>query len=368
MELDGLTPSQQRDALLELVPALVDKYGNVSSTTAADWYDQVRSAWLESEQIPDDGYKATTSGNPYDHTVLQDEIRYRCDALFPESGKDSTVLLTWLNTRLGKWIQQAGRDTIITNVASDPSTPRYARVPQGASCGFCIMLGSRGFVYSSAEAAGQFRRYHDSCDCAIVPSWDKTNPTLEGYDPEGLYERYLQCRNTLGDMITDGMSADDVTRLVCREMDWRDRQWLYDGTEPEITFETDELRQETENARPHELRTAERLRKHGVTPAFQIDYKLVVNKETGIEERVGLADWVGGIEIKTVDSAKSFRTIDGYIGNASKKSDCTRLIIDNTESKNLTDDQLIEFVRESNRFHGGIIYVLTKDQSLRRIK
>lgn len=90
-----------------------------------------------------------------------------------------------------------------------------------------------------------------------------------------------------------------------------DRGWLYNGTVPPISFPSDEMREEIERARPQEIRTAERLRKHGIVPAFQVDYK-TVKDENGIEQRIGLSDGAGGVEIKTSDKARSFRAIDGY--------------------------------------------------------
>ncbi len=45
---------------------------------------------------------------------------------------------------------------------------RFARIPNGPSCGFCTMLASRGFVYASRKSAGEFTRFHDHCDCRIV--------------------------------------------------------------------------------------------------------------------------------------------------------------------------------------------------------
>ena len=146
-----------------------------------------------------------------------------------------------------------------------------------------------------------------------------------------------------------------------------DRGWLYNGTVPPISFPSDEMREETERARPQEIRTAERLRKHGIVPAFQVDYK-TVKDENGIEQRIGLSDWAGGIEIKTPQSADKFRTVDSYIGNASKKHDCTRLIIDNSENPNMSDEQLAEFILKSQRFKDGIVYIFNEESGLQRIR
>lgn len=52
----------------------------------------------------------------------------------------------------------------------------WARVATGAeTCGWCIMLCSRGPVYGSAEKAGSIRAWHDGCDCKVVPVFDTQN-------------------------------------------------------------------------------------------------------------------------------------------------------------------------------------------------
>ena len=121
-------------------------------------------------------------------------------------------------------------------------------------------------------------------------------------------------------------------------------------------------------ARPQEIRTAQRLRKHGIIPAFQVDFRPVIDPITGIEESIGLPDWAGGIEIKTPDKAKAFRSIDGYLGSASKKENCKRLIIDNTENACMSDEQLIEIIKTINRFKRGSVYILDHSENLIRIK
>ena len=55
------------------------------------------------------------------------------------------------------------------------------------TCMFCTMLASRGFVYHSADTASHA---HPDCNCRIVPSWDKKNPAVEGYDPDKYYDMW----------------------------------------------------------------------------------------------------------------------------------------------------------------------------------
>lgn len=79
--------------------------------------------------------------------------------------------------------QNGGRDAVLQG-AENSKGPRvgYMRVPRGAyTCGFCIMLASRGAVYPTEGSAGKKgvgREYHPGCDCAVRPLYEgQTEPS-----------------------------------------------------------------------------------------------------------------------------------------------------------------------------------------------
>lgn len=217
-------------------------------------------------------------------------------------------------------------------------------------------------MYASRESAGQLGQYHDNCNCRIVAGMPGTE--VDGYDPEGMYDRYLQCRNS----ITHGESGSrnpvwrDWERLsheeqasyaeptggdaynnyiahrIVQEMSTRDRQWLYGGTVPKITYESEELKTKIEKEHPHEIRTANRLCEHGIRTDFVVDEALIVDPTTGRDRKIGLADFENDYEIKTLLEASSFNTVDGYIKNASRKKNIVALVFDNSENDSLTDE------------------------------
>ena len=84
----------------------------------------------------------------------------------------------------GQIVRNTARLTIENSAMADPTHPHYARVPSGTkTCAFCAMLASRGFVYSTERTAGgEDGKYHDNCDCLIIPSWGKSK--LRGYNPD----------------------------------------------------------------------------------------------------------------------------------------------------------------------------------------
>lgn len=99
----------------------------------------------------------------------------------------------------GQLVRQTARLTIEETSDADTSKPRYARVPSGPkTCAFCVMLASRGFAYSSERSAGgEDDKYHNDCDCMIIPSWGASK--LRGYDPDRYMRMYREALARAGD-------------------------------------------------------------------------------------------------------------------------------------------------------------------------
>ena len=188
--LDMADSVAARDALLEVVPALVREYGTVAASAAADWYEGLRST--AGIQIPH--VTVLSAGANLD--AVAGSTRYA-------ASRDNTQSI--LFGAIQRYISYSARDTIRRNAANDRSRPRYGRVPTGAkTCAFCEMLASRGFVYHSQATAGDKARagfgtdFHDDCDCQIVVEWDADTHHIAGYDPDAMYARYVAARATQG--------------------------------------------------------------------------------------------------------------------------------------------------------------------------
>lgn len=221
----------------------------------------------------------------------------------------------------------------------------WARVPSGAeTCGFCFMLSTRGFDYESEfSAGGAGHKFHLHCDCIIVPGTKKT--TIEGYDPDEMYARWVECANTIGlEPVWENRSA------IIAECETRDFKWLYTGTPPEVTYETPKIKHSVTIDNPWEDRTAHRLATVGIEPHFQIDYDWVITD--GIKRKVGLPDFENGVEIKTPrDSENAFGAVKNYVLKTNeRKRGVIRMVIDNSESK-FSDANLIKAIQDvTNEF------------------
>ena len=188
-QLDTQDADATRDALLVFVPLLVAEYGEVAATVAADFYDEAR----DRSGVP--GRFAASLGTPVDAEQVTRDVRWAVGPLYSRTSPDPVSALGLLSQKVDERALQPGRDTIARSTRRDPAGPRWARVPVGKTCAFCLMLASRGATYRSEETAAG--RYHGHCDCTPAPFWPK-DPYPDGYDPDALYEQYNAARQAAG--------------------------------------------------------------------------------------------------------------------------------------------------------------------------
>jgi hypothetical protein len=185
-----------REAVEEFVPMLVDRYGDLAATVAADWFEELR------EKAGARGRFTAVLAEVPPAESIRANARWSITPLFgtpPEGASvaDGRAALARLTQVLDRQAMQAGRDTVALSVEHDPAHARWARVPTGAeTCAFCLMLASRGAEYRTRDTADG-GRYHAECDCVPTPVWDG-DPYPAGYDPDALYERYQAARDAAG--------------------------------------------------------------------------------------------------------------------------------------------------------------------------
>lgn len=151
------------DLIPDLVSAIADiatAYGEVSGTVAADFYDFMAAAG--GRRLP-----PAVPANPVPPRVQVEKLAawatgpLRFADPLPDQALARVVGVT-------QRLAQQPRTSTVINMARRDRT-RWAVVPQGKTCAFCLMLASRGAVYWSEESASAFKRRHTHCDCAFVP-------------------------------------------------------------------------------------------------------------------------------------------------------------------------------------------------------
>lgn len=124
-------------------------------------------------------------------------------------------------SRAGYEISAASGQTMYANGVRDGRRVRFARMASGAeTCQFCLMLASRGFVYTSEEAAGYQGHYHANCDCVVVPQFAK-DARYEGYDPDAEYVRWQDAMraDAEGRASRNGTSVDEELEIIRRNLE-----------------------------------------------------------------------------------------------------------------------------------------------------
>jgi len=180
-------PDAVQTALFEFVPALVSEYGDVAASVAADWYDELRA----SEGVPG-SFRAPLAPS-VSAAQVSDRLGYATRASGPLWLGDSATLTGFLSMMTNEYALQPGRDTVMQAAHSEKAA--YARIPEPGACKFCLMLASRGFVYSKSTAGGS-KKFHGKCRCNAMPVWDETRARVEfGYDPDALYDLYAKVRD-----------------------------------------------------------------------------------------------------------------------------------------------------------------------------
>ena len=193
----GLPPEQAALELKALLPEITDRYGDIAAAAAAEWYEDVRESELGTA-----GYARVGSLAPVEQVA--GTARFAAGAFF--DGTDNSSLLMGAVQR---YVAYAARSTVARNANLEKGEVRWARVPSGAkTCAWCSMLASRGWVYTSEQKAGaNSSDFHEFCDCAIIPSFDRDAAHIDGYDPDRLYEMYQEARSISAPVTQENIAA-----------------------------------------------------------------------------------------------------------------------------------------------------------------
>jgi hypothetical protein len=164
-DLSQATPEGARNALLEVMPLLTERYGDAAGVASLGWYDDLRdTAGVRGAYVPQLAQA--------DLDAVQRATRRAAGSLW--TGRPIDTLVS-LDSILDLHVKRVGRDTMTSTAIADPRAHGWRRVAVGATCGFCNMLASRGAVYK--ERTADFAAHHE-CNCAASPSFDPYAPQV----------------------------------------------------------------------------------------------------------------------------------------------------------------------------------------------
>lgn len=222
--LGAATPQEMRDALVDYVPGLVDTYGRVAATIAAEYFEETT------------GVSATVA-DTFNRDAVQGSVRALAGGLW--TGERATVL-AGVSAAARRHMLQAGRSTLYESARRSPGVG-YARMPEPGACNWCLLLSSRGAVYTEATvttvsearmftgtSGREGRRpgedFHDACRCDGVAVRDDDELP---YDADALYrDRYMPARLADPESL---VNRDDFSSDAAYEKRVADLTGMYDG-------------------------------------------------------------------------------------------------------------------------------------------
>lgn len=179
-----------RELVLQALAAVMPTYTDMAAQASADFYDAARELSIGKPMgaVAISGYdprKTEGAVRGFVRFVLRDDVQTFNDQVLQ---------------RIDYEMKRSAGESMFANGRRDPRKPKFARVPTGAeTCDFCLMLASRGFVYTSEATAGAVKldHYHSGDDCRVVAQWDGGG--VEGYDTQAIYDRWQDAVDALAE-------------------------------------------------------------------------------------------------------------------------------------------------------------------------
>ena len=353
-EARGMTVAEAREASIGIMKDCLAVYGDQAQALSAELFDEI----CEAEGI--DAEPGAMFDDVVDESRLSEKVHYYAGKLqdgdwdgYAGSNADLAAY----------YVHRSALQNIVRNCRRNGV--KYARVPTGReTCGYCFMLSSRRFDYSSEKTASAAS--HPHCDCVIVPGVNGVTK-IDGYDPDGMKSRLAAIEKQCGAEAGNDWKQNAV---VTGSMKLRDGKWLYSGKEPDIKYADESVikkknRNKTEREqRALERKTAARLNKSGIETVFIDDERVNDDGTT-----TGLPDLMNGIELKTVYKASSENTVRKHIGKCKGKDGLKAIVVDVSENPNMDDATALIYVRRSFTRHKfkKPVYLLSHDGSLMAI-
>lgn len=173
----GNKPSEVRAALFAAVPLIVGDYADGAGSLAVEWYEELREDANPSPLFDPQPLALVTDDD------VAAMIARTTEPLFDLEREQARVLgdierelaasLDAMAAEIQREVAAGFRDTITGNTQADPAAVGWQRHARPDGCKFCVMLASRGAVYTAKTA--RFAA-HTNCGCVAGPSFDPDAP------------------------------------------------------------------------------------------------------------------------------------------------------------------------------------------------
>lgn len=176
------------EEVTEIAVDIAMKFSMLGSELGAQWYD------LCSELAGLDVEPAELS--EFDESQIRSRVKYQVDNA-PADSTIGDVVNKFLQDQVQRSIRTTGTANLWRDYERGMAGGRWARVPVGDTCAWCLMLASNGAWYLSEESAigADPGHYHDGCNCIAV--YHANAESIAGYSKqlESYKAKYYDAEN-----------------------------------------------------------------------------------------------------------------------------------------------------------------------------
>jgi hypothetical protein len=163
--LPNMSFNEQASYVRNIIPTVINKYGNVAASVGALHYNEMRSL-----QTVEYGLK------PYVATVpigisFKDKIDNMLGfSIAKNSDSGIKAMAAFLIDELTLYVANYDRETISFNANNEPKTVQIQRVAEADACAFCSTIAAAGVVYEGIawdeDVVTYANDYHSNCNCS----------------------------------------------------------------------------------------------------------------------------------------------------------------------------------------------------------
>lgn len=227
----------QREALMDVLPALGEQYVGASSLVSAQYFTELQA--MNEVKKPIAAEVMDGVGSARWHSLAG----WGTKAATFEQGAQA-LMYSMLSGGFTKILTESAADTMVGN-AEMQGGMRAQRVPSTGCCAFCGMLASRGAAYSSGSEGSVVGRgkplgshrlargirprgarkigedFHDHCRCTIVTVTEGNEVQLQE-----TADKYYDSYRDAADKVNDGLTLEHTESMSLDGTRHRSYEWV----------------------------------------------------------------------------------------------------------------------------------------------
>lgn len=192
--LRAINADMTNEEIMQAAAAVAAKFRLLGAELGAQWYDLcARLAGVDVDPADVDAAVAS-----YDASLVRAESAYGTYKAIPQGMAVDKFFADFVTSQVQASIRDTGNANLWRDYMRGVRGGRWARVPVGETCAWCLMLASNGAWYLTEESAlgREAGHYHVHCNCVAVYYTDAERIAGYGQTLGEYKEMYYQAENT----------------------------------------------------------------------------------------------------------------------------------------------------------------------------